>query len=296
MLGEDAATATLKTLKYGDQMIFSCRPPQGKCEWHDLKDFVISYNQNLGNRYARTNCLDVERRSDKEPEVRLESPGEVPIVIERKVVAETGSEYFSAHSKEHEFFDRFVDTVHLHSDSFRDSLYQLELDAEDLQGKSKKDVQRLAIQIAEIVCDEALAVKSMRGISHREPFPWHFYPLSRGEWDVSVPRTGVGVVVNRDPGPSEPSDIRQRIREAKAGYAAEFARAAKAASEKFERYLDCKRLLLVQFFGETQWVMDEDVVGIIASASVPEEIDEVWVASQEWINEHEHRVIWERVR
>ena len=278
-------------------MIFTCFPPQEKCEWFHLREFVDRYNSSRGKAYTLTACLDVEGRSDKEPELLLNAPGETPIVIERKSVVWPREEYFADHRNEHDLHDLFVDRIRSLGDPFTDSVYQLTVNARSLRGKRKRDVERLAEQIADIVLSDHDTAKSPRGIGSREPIPWRFRPLSRGERDESVPETGIGLVVWEEPEPSEPSEIRQRIETAKAGYASEFERSAQAAAEKFVKYSHCQKLLLVQFCGDgSGWLQDEDIVEIIKSAPLPQMIDQVWLACPEWVSDYDHEVTWEHVR
>ena len=100
-------------------------PSTRKCEWYHLKDFVGSYNRGRGIAYTLKACLDVEGRSDKEPELLLNAPGEIPVVIERKTVVWPRDEYFSDHRNEHDLLDMFLDRVRSHGNPFTDSVYQL---------------------------------------------------------------------------------------------------------------------------------------------------------------------------
>ena len=211
-------------------MIFSCFPPQEKCEWYHLRDFVGCYNSSRGTAYTLKACLDVEGRSDKEPELLLDAPKEIPIVIERKSVVWPREEYFSDHRNEHDLYDLFLDRVRSLDNPFTDSAYQLTVNARTLKGKKKRDVERIAEQIADIVLSDRVTAKSPLGIGSREPILWRFRPLSRGERDETTPETGIGLVVQEDAKPSAPSEVRQQIVAAKAGYASEFERTAQAAA------------------------------------------------------------------
>ncbi len=278
-------------------MIFSCFPPQEKCEWYHLRGFVGCYNSSRGTAYSLERCLDVEGRSDKEPELLLDAPKEIPIVVERKSVVWPRDEYFSDHRNEHDLYDLFLERVYSYGNAFTDSAYQLTVNARSLKGKKKGDVRRIAERIAEIVLSNQTAAKSPHGISSREPILWRFRPLSRYEMDASVPETGIGLMVHEDTEPSEPSEIRRQIEVAKAGYASEFERAAQAAAAKFVKYSHCQKLLLAQFCGNgSSWLQDEDIVGIITSARMPTIIDQVWLAYPEWISEHDHEVAWKQIR
>ena len=278
-------------------MIFSCFPPEEKCEWSHLRDFVDRYNSSRGKAYTLTACLDVEGRSEKEPELLLEAPGETPMVIERKSVVWPRGEYFSDHRNEHDLHDLFVDRIRSLGNPFTDSAYQLTVNGRSLKRKKKRDVERFAEQIADIVLSDQITAKSPRGIGNREPVPWRFRPLSRGERDETVPETGIGLVVWEEAEPSEPSEIRQRIETARAGYATEFERSAKAAAEKFVKYARYQKLFLVQFCGYgSGWLQDKDIVEITRSARLPDMIDQVWLARPEWVSEYDHEIAWEHIR
>ena len=219
------------------------------------------------------------------------------MIIERKSVVWPRGEYFSDHRNEHDLHDLFLSRIRLLGNPFTDSAYQLTVNARSLKGKKKREVERFAEQIADIVLSDEITAKSPRGIGNREPIPWRFRPLSRGERDETVPETGIGLVVWEEAEPSGPSEIRQRIETAKAGYATEFERSGQAAAEKFVKYSHCQKLFLVQFCGHgSDWLQDEDIVEIIKSAPLPEVIDQVWLACPEWVGEYDHEVTWEHIR
>ena len=80
------------------------------------------------------------------------------------------------------------------------------------------------------------------------------------------------------------------------GFADRFDREANKAAPKFDDFADCKKLFVVQFFGESDAVNDEDIVGIIKASQVPEQIDEVWLTGREWVSLDDYELTWERVR
>ena len=87
-------------------MIFTCFLPQGKCEWANLIGFVREYNRMYNKAYVRAACLDVEEHNSREPEVLLEAPGDISIVIERKA-AVWPRDYCSDHANMHDFLKLF---------------------------------------------------------------------------------------------------------------------------------------------------------------------------------------------
>ena len=277
-------------------MIFSCFPPNIECEWADIRFFVDRYNNTFKKTYRRSKCLDKTGEHGKQPELLLEAPGEVPIVIERKSVV-WPSDHLRGHRNEHNLHDFFLNRVRSLGDPFTDSVYQLTVSAKSLRRKSKKEVQGFAEQIADKTLLDQFTAKSPSGIFNQQPIPWRFRPLSPQEKDETVPDTGIGLIVREDLVSFEQSEILQGTETAKAGYAKEFERLAKAAAEKFAKYSDCERLLLVQFYGDSSvWLDVEETIEIIKSAQLPEMIDQVWLAGQEWVSESDYEISWEHVR
>lgn len=273
-------------------MIFWCYPPSGKCEWAHLRDFVAQFNCLRGKSYRLSKCLDVEIRDEKQPEVLIEAPGEIPIVLERKSVV-WPPQYFSDHSNEHNVFQRILELI---GSSFQDTVYQLTIGAASLRHKKKRDVIKLAEQIARSILANQATARTHIGLSSRKPVPWSFRPLSLQERDESIPEKGVGLIVVSESDPGEPSEIIQRRETAKLGFAREFKNAADAAVNKFQKYRQCLKLLLVQFHGNGSFILDEDVMQIIKTAELPALIDQVWVAQSDWVSQDNYEVIWERVR
>ena len=90
-------------------MVFSCFPPQTDCEWANLRDFVIDYNENHGTEYAREECLD-KNTTRKLPEVLLRAPSERAIVIECKAVVWPAT-YYRDHEHEHHLAERLSELL-----------------------------------------------------------------------------------------------------------------------------------------------------------------------------------------
>jgi hypothetical protein len=277
--------------------MFSCLPPDNGCEWADLREFVSRFNKLRGKAYYKSACLDKERRNTKEPEVLLEAPGEDPIVIERKsIVWPPGNEYLADHHKSHQLLDDFVRRLNQRDNPFTEFPYRLTVKARDLKGKGQREVARFAEEIADVVLSNPANAKSARGIGRPDPIPWRFRALSPHERDETIPSTGIGIEVWGD-GMSETRDIPYRIEEEKSGYAKEFNRWADNAAEKFAQYAHCRKLLLVQFFGDSSlWMGDEEIVEIIKAADLPKMIDEVWVARQDWVSLNDYEIAWEHIR
>lgn len=117
--------------------IFVSPHTQEKCECYHLRGFVGCCNSSRGAAYSQERCLDVEGRNDKEPELLLDAPNEIPIVVERKSVVWPRDEYFSDHRTEHDLYDLFLEIVRSNGNAFTDSAYQLTVNAKSLKGKKK---------------------------------------------------------------------------------------------------------------------------------------------------------------
>ena len=280
-------------------MLLPCSPPQHKWEWRHCRGFVEQYNTAYGKAYSRSKCLDVEATSAKgqdtpaAPELLLEAPKEHPMVIERKCVA-WPPDYFFNHSNEDEIFKRVVERLR---GEFSDSLYQLTVKKESLSGKRKREVIDIAAHVARVVLKNPVRSKSEYGIGSQQPIPWRFRPLSFYERDESMPDSGVEVVIESGWDWSDLSQISTKREVAKAGYSGELSRLAKDAEKKFADYTGCLKILLVEFYGdESSWIGDDDFIGIIQSAQLPEVIDQVWVARQECVSENGYEIAWQRAR
>ena len=273
-------------------MVFWCFPSRSKYEWADLRGFVAQYNAINGTAYERVACLDVETRDRKAPELLLESPGEIPMVIERKSVV-WPRDYLSDHGNEHPLYALRPDAL---DGVFVDAAYQLTVDGNYLKGKRKKDVIGIVEEIARLVISNSVMSKNRLGIRSEIPIPWSFHPLEPQELDSSDSKVGVLVNIDLPIKSDEIFGIFGESSNAEAGYAEEFDRAAKGAAAKFEEYYNCRKILLVQFFGDDPLIMDEDIIQIIKSARLPNMINEVWLAQHDWISEDDYVVGWNRVQ
>ena len=283
-----------------EQVIFSCLTPGGSCEWFHIRDFVNTFNAIHRTSYVRSQCLDVygednqqPAQTPKRPEVLLECEGEVPIVIERKTVV-WPSDFQRNHSKEHDLPKRVANIL---EEEFNDSTYQLACHVDDLKGKKKRQVDEFGNQIAHLIVSNIGKAKSPGGIGSRKPIRWGFRPLAPYEMDERNPANGIRSLVSLASSCDlEPPEFRQSKETALAGFAERFDREANKAGKKYDEYPNCQRLLVVQFFGESDSVMDEEIIEIVKAARIPNQIDQVWLTGREWVSLDDHELAWERVR
>ena len=278
-------------------MLFDGLPSDSSCEWRDLISFVATYNRHYGTEYTRDTCLDVEIRDRPAPEVLLKSPGERHIAIERKSIAWPQRGHLAHRRKEERLAERFVDAVRTGDGAFDNSSYRLVVGEDSLRERDIRAVESAAESIGSEVASRLDEAKPHGGLAGTEPFNWDFGPLPAWERDDTTPVSGVGVtILGRDPLEDASAFLRHR-EVTTAGYREEFQRAARAAGRKFADYSGCRRLFLVQFFGDT-WSgpTDEEFKEIVAAAPIPEGIDQVWVADHRWTSIDSYEIEWKHLR
>ena len=283
-----------------EEVIFTCLVPGGHCEWFHLRDFVVKFNAINGTSYVRSACLDVYGEENqhagqipKRPELLLECEGEVPLVIERKAVV-WPSTHQRDHSKEHQLLDDVADVVR---EEFSDKLYELSFRETDLEDKSQKQVREFAGQIGGLVVPNAGTAKSPGGIGGHPPIRWGFRPLAPHEIDEPNCVPGICSRVNISSSWDLNADeFRLRREDALKGFTERFHREANKAAPKFDDFTECKKLFVVQCFGERDAVNDEDIVGIIKESQLPKQIDEVWLTGREWVSLEDYELVWGQVR
>ena len=181
--------------------------------------------------------------------------------------------------------------------TFRDAAYQLTISEDSLSGKKQSEVAQDAELIAREISSRQADAKS-HGIDSSEPIPWSFRPLGSHEIDECDHATGIRLVtLGRSTLGRDHSELLQEFETAKVGYAEEFQRTLEKAAPKFEEYAYCLKMLLVRFCGEGSSILSEDdVLEIIESATLPHLIDQVWLAQEDWVSEHNYEIEWLQVR
>ena len=223
----------------------------------------------------------------------LRAPGERDIVIECKSVVWPET-YYRDHNNEHNLNQRVCELL---TGVCRDGAYELSYHEASLKGRKQREVERYAKRIARDIRSNLPRAKC-QGVSGNDPIPWRFRPLGMHEINDDEPATGIRVEVAVGSAfVWEPTEYQRTLATTKAGYTKEFRRMLRNAAPKFEGYGDCLKMLLVQFCGEGSKVfLEEDLISIIESASLPAQIDEVWLAWQDWEDDRRYRLRWKRIR
>ena len=182
-----------------------------------------------------------------------------------------------------------------HGCDYSDRLYRLTVHERDVNGRRQQEIPDIAGQLAaDVIRNWSTIDWNSWGLGGESPISWEFRTVPLKERDFDDPDDGIIYTVGLE---SPPFECPERIEEKRLAYAKEFERQAVRAADKFAKYADHRRLLLVQFFGETLGgVEDEEIFEMIKSASLPTAIEEVWVARQEWVGLNESEILWEPAR
>ncbi|MDY0297571.1 MAG: hypothetical protein RB296_09670 [Acidobacteriota bacterium] len=270
-------------------MIFDCLPESSRCEWRLLKPFVDDFNKANKSNYTLKRCLDVVNRDKKEPEVLLESPGLPALVIERKSVV-WPDDYLKQHSKFHLIGERLSFRLR---GLFTDGVYQFCFNDTSLGGKTDKQLKRDANNVVGQLVANQESIKTTGWFRSQTPFPWRLHRMKPEDKDESTPENGIGVLMSRLDIYDESWESFTKVHlHALEGFKRQLAKVINESRMKFENYSDARRILLLQFFGQNELVMDEDLLEIMADTELPDEIDEFWYACHLWIDESNYQIQW----
>lgn len=266
-------------------MIFDCYGvlfDGGKCEWQAIRGFVAVFNAATGSKYQRSECLDVKHRNSKQPEVLLKCAGLPDTVIERKTVV-WPPEYIRNHRKFHYLGEELSRCF---GSRFRVRPHLLRIEEQGLYREKN------CKQVVNKIC-EAIERGDVQG---KDPFAWHFCPVNA--WQDGWGRVeGIGLegCCRYSPSWDDPADLKAARRKAIQGFRERCQEALTGASQKFEGYKDARHIILLQFIGNDEFLLEEDVEGIVESTTPGGSCDEVWVAFHDWRNECEYNVGWRRL-
>lgn len=118
------------------------------------------------------------------------------------------------------------------------------------------------------------------------PIKWSFRKLQNGEEEDGQP-DGIFVSLERSVSFEENDD------NARVGTLAEMKAQLDAAALKFEGYLHCRRLVLLDFYGTD--LGEDEVPGLLESIEVPMSVDEVWRTVRDWVSEDDYNVGYEHL-
>jgi hypothetical protein len=214
------------------------------------------------------------------------------MVVERKQVA--AESYARHHGNLHVLYDVIPDALAPH---LGDALYSLEVGDEGLRDKRQKEVRAAAREIADAVIANLGRVKGGASVGGPRPFPWRFGRVPPHAREEGAPEVGVGVQVHGSAAPAdEPEAFLRQVEEAYAETKGVLERLLADAARKFVPYADHLKVVVLEFYGDTDLLGEDEVKRMVGEAELPALVDEVWVARQEWTSACDYDLGYERVR
>ncbi len=154
-----------------------------------------------------------------------------------------------------------------------------------------------AREIADAVIADLGRVKGGAAVGGPRPFPWRFGRVPPHAREEGAPEVGVGVHVHGSAAPfDDPGAFLRQAEEAYAETKGVLERVLADAALKFMTYADHLKVVVLEFYGDTDLLGEDEVKRMIGEAELPALIDEVWVARQEWTSAWDYDVGYERVR
>jgi hypothetical protein len=181
------------------------------------------------------------------------------------------------------------------SPHFGKDLYLLEINDFDLRDKAKSKIHAEIRQIADQVIAKKGLVVEGRSISGSSPFAWRFKRVPLIDRDETMPNAGIGVTIhgNRVVFDENIIVVSGRVREE---YRDLVNRCLAEAGLKFEMYLDHRKVVVLDFYGDLMLLDEDEAREIVREMTLPPTIDEVWISTPQWISESDYEIGYERVR
>jgi len=269
-------------------------PTDQKCEWLNLQKFVECYNQINSSDYWRVRCLDIDDRTNSQPELLLENSEQTQVVIERKTVI-WPPPVAKLWRIQHDFANRVSSKL---GDYFHDDVYVLNINNRDLRVKKQVLDSRIE-SIVQMILDRQDQIHSTGGIGNKSPVSWSFYRVPKYERTDDMPTSGIIVEINYPFEFFDDDELKTTLKsrsDALIGIQNIFTRQLQDTTKKFFAYPNAQRVMVVQFHtDESVLVTDEDVIKMIQETQIPPTIDEIWIANPEWISQEEFEIAYSRL-
>ena len=262
----------------------ACLPESGGCERHRTDPFVSHLNKLESTQFIHQACLDVLDRASPQPEA-LYSDGSTgaDLVVERKTIV-WPPDYAARHRNDH-----FI--AELLSEKLRDLAHGQPLTIH-LDQAPRMPVVELSSFASEVAASIRASMSSILG--------GHVVGanLNGGRWSCSFdaeeraasdePATGL---IIRWTYPDETPNTEQLPAELVDAVHSVLA----STVEKFRNYAHARGILLLDPHGAIRYTGEWWWAAVFAVAPVPASITEVWLASYNWVTDHEQGWIFERI-
>jgi hypothetical protein len=221
-----------------------CLPNSGGCERQRTDPFVDYLNWLEGTNYHHDVCLDVIYRNSPQPEaLYTDTASGDRLVIERKSLV-WPPEYTVGHKNDHFVRELVIDGL---TELTNDDAYELNL--EPAVSGTKEELEEFARLIIQTVRTRFLEIRSgMEVGSSQVGRRWAFWRGDRSDRRFqNAPEVGLGIhweiPQSKDLGRKPPE-----------GFLKEASRLFGACVAKFEPYMDARRILVIEQFGDIRYM------------------------------------------
>lgn len=264
-----------------------------KCEWDKgLRDFAEQFNTTFNTEYSLSKCLDVSDSTQNQPEVLLESTGDKCMVIECKKIVYPPN-YFKNHRLQHQFFENFKEAFQLQlKPKIPLDIYEIAVHRNSIFQRTERKASVIANQIVNDILNHLETFLISGKISADSPIPWYFRQLPSYERDEDTPESGLRVSF-----PQECRSYACSLSEARQEISNQLSRILKKVEIKFKNYSHCLKILVLEICGESFLIPEPDTIDdIINQATLPPNLDQIWLAEPDWISDLNYSITYRQVR
>ena len=251
--------------------MYSCLPPDRKCEWSELRYFVADYNKKNKTNFKLEECLDVKDDKNAQPEIRLaDTVNRQHMVIEKKIIV-----WPKNRIKNHKHEHRFIDLINnlLENILSKPGLYIFKFTSPE--NWSKKEEQEYFNTIKEEIIKKRELIETGDKVIGRIPFFW-FIKKIKDKKNIQTYFEWIPYSPNLD----ESEDFQNALTEIKYIIKDHL----KGTEKKFQSHTNDLKILL--FYPYTDIYFGETIIDIIfEDIIIPSLINEIWLAKKEYIND-----------
>jgi len=253
----------------------SCIPPNDKCEWGELRYFVVEYNKKNNSQYELITCLDTINNNEPQPEVRLKNQKDNSarlMVIEKKIIV-WPADSIKNHIHEHNLIEQINSLI---KNNFSKGLFIFKFISP--QKWSRQSEGGFYREIESIILCQKDYIEMGNPVQAETPFSWLIKKVDdkRNKSEVQVYFEWVPY----SPDLMEPEDYNKAFDEIRKL----LEKTILECQKKFRLYRDDLKILVL--YSHTELLLDKHLAHkILATISVPVTIDQIWLAEKEYLND-----------
>lgn len=151
--------------------------------------------------------------------------------------------------------------------------------------------------VAEQVIAQSPVIAEKGVAKGRTPIPWEFHRLTQRDAECDYgPLHGVMVELEGSTGADLMSVTREDLKQNEVALGQMIETRLGQAAAKFDSYPKALKVVLLDFIGDDDFLLDDDIRRLVGAARCPDEIDQVWVSEQEWVSLTDWEPVFRQVR